>query len=87
MSRPKPNVLLTTNITDYLTADILDADSLYAVVYKDTAFNLRHRYWNAQGELTKYPKVVFPSLAPAQNLSDKLNEYFNCDDFAVKQIL
>lgn len=87
MVRPSAKIIIKTEVTDYLGVDILEATSLYAVLYKDQPFNIRQRYWSAQGEMTKYPKIVYPSLAAANNLAKKLNQQFFTEDFTVKKII
>jgi len=87
MTRPSANLIMKTELTDFMGIDILEATSFYAVVYKDKPFNIRQRYWSAQGEMTKYPKIVYPSLAAANNLAKKLNKYFFTEDFTVKKII
>lgn len=87
MARPKPQVLLTKQADVDLQFDILAAESLYMVVYKQQAFNFKKTYWNIKGPITKYHKVAFPSPAPAENLCKKLNQQFDCDDFTVRKIV
>ena len=42
MSRPKPNVLLEyTNKKNYRCEQILDAEAIWAVFYKENPFNLK----------------------------------------------
>ena len=42
MSRPKPTVLLEyTNPSNYKMEQVLDADAIWAVFYKDKPFNLK----------------------------------------------
>ena len=42
MSRPKPNILLErTNKVNYRVEQILDAEAVWIVVYKNKPFNLR----------------------------------------------
>jgi len=87
MVRPSAKTIIKTEVTDYLGVDILEAPGLYAVLYKEQPFNIRQRFWTAQGEMTKYPKIVYPSLAAANNLAKKLNQQFHCADFTAKKIL
>jgi hypothetical protein len=87
MARPKPQILLSKEISQEAGIDILSASSLYAVLYQDQPFNVKQRYYTLKSQLNKYPKTVFPSSAPAENLAKKLNEIFHTTDFAVTQIL
>ena len=51
MSRPKPNVLLEyTNKKNYRCEQILDAEAIWAVFYKENPFNLK-----SSNALTNYP--------------------------------
>jgi hypothetical protein len=87
MVRPSAKTIIKTEVTDYLGVDILEAQGLYAVLYKEQPINIRQRSWTAAGEMTKYPKIVYPSLAAANNLAKKLNLQFNCADFTAKKII
>jgi len=87
MSRPKPTIILEfTNNKTYKTEQILEADAIWAVFYKGKPFNLK-----SSNSLTSYPgpkykKVSFSNPGHAHNLSKKLNEMFNCEDFAVYRL-
>jgi len=87
MSRPKPTIILEfTNNKTYKTEQILEADAIWAVFYKGKPFNLK-----SSNSLTSYPgpnykKVSFSNPGHAHNLSKKLNEMFNCKDFAVYRL-
>jgi hypothetical protein len=87
MPRPKPQILLSKDLTQETGIEILAASSLYAVLYQDQPFNIKQRYYSMKSQLNKYPKTVFPNRAPAENLAEKLNEIFHTTDFAVTQIL
>jgi hypothetical protein len=87
MSRPKPNVLL--EITDkktYKTEQVLEADAIWAVFYKDQPVNLKTSSIVAQQVGPKYKKVSFSNSGHALNLAEKLNKLFNCQDFAVYKL-
>jgi hypothetical protein len=84
MSRPKPRILLeyldpSTNQLD----QILEADAIWAVVYKDEPFNLKS---SSKQIGNKYKKVSFSNPGHAHNLAKKLNTTFKCDDFAVVKL-
>lgn len=81
MSRPKPRVLLEHLDPNTLQLDqILEADAIWAVVYKDEPFNLKTSI-NQSG--SKYKKSSFSNPGHAHNLATKLNSMFKCSDFAV----
>lgn len=86
MARPKPEILNTTVVSDFLSVDILAAEHLYTVLYNNSAINIRQKYWTAQGEIVKYLKPTYANLAGAQNLATKLNKDFFTDKFTVKKI-
>jgi hypothetical protein len=87
MSRPKPKVLLEhTNKKNYKTEQILEAEAIWAVFYKNQPFNLK-----SYNSLTSYPgpkykKVSFSNPGHAINLAKKLNQMFNCNDFHVVEL-
>ena len=84
MSRPKPVVLLeVTNKKTYKTEQVLDADAIWAVFYKDKPINLKTGSIVAQNLGPKYKKVSFSNSGHAFNLAEKLNKMFNTQDFAV----
>ena len=84
MSRPKPTVLLEyINKKTYRSEQILDAEAIWAVFYKDNPFNLK-----SSNSLTNYPgpkykKTSFSNPGHAHNLAKKLNNMFNTEDFTV----
>ena len=84
MSRPKPNILLEiTNKKTYKTEQVLEADAIWAVFYKDKPINLKTSSIVAQQLGPKYKKVSFSNSGHAFNLSEKLNKLFNTNDFSV----
>ena len=87
MARPPATTILSTQIDDFHGIEILNAESLYTVLYQDQPINVKNKYWNAQGEFKKYNKTTYTSKSPAENLAKKLNELFFTDEFTVKKIL
>jgi len=87
MARPKPEIIASSNVSDWLSVDVLKADHLYTVLYQGQAINIRQRYWSAQGETIKYLKTTYASLANAENLAKKLNKDFLTEDFTVKEVI
>jgi hypothetical protein len=87
MARPKPTVLLEfTNSSTYKCEQVLDAEAIWAVFYKDAPFNLK-----SSNSLTSYPgpkykKTSFSNPGHALNLAKKLNKMFKCEDFAVYKL-
>jgi len=87
MSRPKPSILL--EITDkktYKTEQVLEAEAIWAVFYKDKPVNLKTSSLVAQQVGPKYKKVSFSNSGHAINLAEKLNKVFNCKDFSVYKL-
>jgi hypothetical protein len=87
MSRPKPTVLLElTNKKTYKTEQVLEAEAIWAVFYKDKPVNLKTTSLVAQQVGPKYKKVSFSNSGHAINLAEKLNKMFNCQDFSVYKL-
>lgn len=87
MSRPKPKVLLEyTNKKTYKTEQILEAEAIWAVFYKNQPFNLKNFNSLTQYPGPKYKKVSFSNPGHAINLAKKLNQMFNCVDFQVVEL-
>jgi len=87
MARPSAVILLTTEIDDYTAVEILQAESLYTVLYDDQPINVKNKYWSSRGEFDKYQRTTYPSQKPADNLCKKLNKLFFTDKFTTKKIL
>lgn len=88
MSRPKPTILLEiTNKKTYKTEQVLDAEAIWAVFYKDKPINLKTGSIIAQKIGPKYKKVSFSNAGHAFNLSEKLNKQFNTQEFSVYKLV
>ena len=84
MSRPRPTVLLETiDKKSYKSDQILKADAIWAVFYKGEPFNLKSSNALTNYPGPKYKKVSFSNPGHAHNLAKKLNDVFQCKDFAV----
>ena len=87
MSRPKPNVLLEyTNKKNYRCEQILDAEAIWAVFYKENPFNLKSSNALTNYPGPKYKKTSFSNPGHALNLSKKLNVLFDSDEFTVVKL-
>jgi len=87
MSRPKPKVLLEyVNKKNYKTEQVLDAEAIWAVFYNGKPFNLKSANMLTSYPGPKYKKVSFSNPGHALNLAKKLNDMFNCNDFAVYKL-
>jgi hypothetical protein len=87
MSRPKPKVLLE-NISKrtYKAEQILEAEAIWAVFYKNEPFNLKSFNSLTSYPGPKYKKVSFSNPGHAINLAKKLNQTFGVDDFQVVKL-
>jgi len=84
MSRPKPSVLLEyVNKKTYKAEQILEAEAIWAVFYKNAPFNLKSFNSLTSYPGPKYKKVSFSNPGHAHNLAKKLNQTFGVDDFQV----
>lgn len=87
MSRPKPKVLLeVTNKKNYKSEQVLEADAIWAVFYKDKPINLKTNSLLADQIGPKYKKVSFSNSGHAFNLAEKLNKLFGTSDFSVYKL-
>ena len=84
MSRPKPKILLESiNKKTYKAEQVLEADAIWAVFYKNEPFNLKSFNSLTSYPGPKYKKVSFSNPGHAHNLAKKLNQTFGVDDFQV----
>ena len=87
MSRPKPIVLLEyTNSATYKCEQVLDAEAIWAVFYKDKPFNLKSSNMLTNYPSPKYKKTSFSNPGHAHNLAKKLNDMFKSKDFTVVKL-
>lgn len=87
MSRPKPNVLLEyIDKKTYKADQVLEAEAIWAVFYKQKPFNLKSLNSLTNYPGPKYKKTSFSNPGHAFNLSQKLNELFHCTDFEVVKL-
>ena len=88
MSRPKPTVVLENiNRKTYKSEQVLEADAIWAVFYKDKPFNLKSSNTLTNYPGPKYKKVSFSNPGHAHNLAKKLNDMFNTTEFEVVELV
>ena len=84
MARPKPKILLEhINKKTYKAEQVLEAEAIWAVFYKNEPFNLKSFNSLTSYPGPKYKKVSFSNPGHARNLAKKLNQTFGVDDFQV----
>ena len=87
MSRPKPKVILENiNNKTYKSEQILEAEAIWAVFYKDKAFNLKSANALTNYPGPKYKKTSFSNPGHAHNLATKMNSLFKTDQFTVVKL-
>jgi hypothetical protein len=87
MSRPKPKVLLEhTNKKTYKSEQVLEAEAIWAVFYKNEPFNLKSFNSLVAYPGPKYKKVSFSNPGHAHNLAKKLNLQFGTTEFQVVKL-
>jgi hypothetical protein len=87
MSRPKPRILLeSVNKKTYKAEQILEAEAIWAVFYKNEPFNLKSFNSLTSYPGPKYKKTSFSNPGHAHNLAKKLNLTFGTEDFQVVKL-
>ena len=83
MARPKPEVLLTQEVGDGTTWEILKADAYYAITYKNEPVGIRITRGSMTNNGHIYKKLSYTNLGNAQAQVVRLNHRFNTEDFSV----
>lgn len=87
MSRPKPTVILEyVNKKNYKMDQVLEAEAIWAVFYKEKPFNLKSSSVVSNYPGPKYKKTAFSNPGHAHNLAKKLNTQFKTEDFQVVKL-
>jgi hypothetical protein len=88
MSRPKPRILTEAIGSDSTRIDqVLETEALWAVFYQGKPFNLKScTFYTDETQDSKYKKIAFSNPGHALGLAKKLNEQFQCNDFAVYKL-
>jgi len=88
MARPKPTIIMEyPNKVNLKTEQILEADAVYAVFYRDKPINVRtiSSYVTKLGP--KYKKSIFPNSGFALHLAERLNDQFNTTEYTVHKLI
>ena len=80
-------MLEITNKKTYKTEQVLEAEAIWAVFYKDCPINLKTGSIVAQQLGPKYKKISFSNSGHAYNLAEKLNKMFDTTDFSVYKLV
>ena len=92
MARHSPIVFIKDdNVTKGFTESIVSCEGVFFVTFQGKAFNKRlvRQKLTVNGMedcSSKYPRTTFVNSGHAFLLANKLNEYYECDDFAVHQV-
>ena len=82
MARPKPSILLeSVNSKTYKAEQILEAEAIYAVFYKNKPVNLRIVNHLVSYPGPKYKKVSFSNKGHCFNLAERLNKVFKTKNY------
>lgn len=88
MGRPAPSVVLeNVDPKTYRAEQVLDAETVYAVYYKDRPINLRTLNKLTSSPGPKYKKTSFQNPGSALSLSRRLNNLFNTTEFVVRELV
>lgn len=83
MARPKPEILLTQEVGDGSTWEILKAEAYYAITYKDEPIGIRITRASMNGNGHIYRKMTYTNLGNARAQVVRLNHRFNTTDFSI----
>jgi hypothetical protein len=87
MARPQPTIMLEKiDNTTHKIDQVLHADAIWAVFYKNGAINLRNIPGMMSYAAPLYKKTSFSNPGHARNLASKLNNQFTCNDFTVVKL-
>ena len=86
MARPQPDILLTKELNDGSTWDIMSAESYYVITYKDQPCGVRKHINTMTTQGFKYQKLSYSNLGNALAQVRRLNHKFQCEDFDVMQV-
>lgn len=83
MARPSAKVRHSIEVGDGTLWEILQADTYYAITYKDEPVSIRITRGSLTGNEHTYKKMTYTNLGSAEAQCRKLNYRFKCEDFKV----
>jgi len=86
MARPKPVVKHSIEVGDGTLWEILQAETYFAITYKDEPISIRITRGSLTGNNHIYKKMTYTNLGSAEAQCKKLNYRFKCNDFKVMMI-
>ena len=86
MSRPQPTIIMSAELDDGSTWDILQATTTYIITYKGQACGIRQHNDLSTNPGFRYQKLSYNNLGNARAQARRLNQKFNCVDFDVKTV-
>ena len=87
MARPKPTVLQEYTDNSFRCEQVLEAEAIYAVFYKNTPINLKCFNSLVDMPSAKYKKTSFSNAGHAFNLAERLNIKFKTTEFTVEKLV
>jgi hypothetical protein len=87
MARPKPTVLQEYTDDSFRSEQVLAAEAIYAVFYKNTPINLKCFNSLVDMPSAKYKKTSFSNAGHAFNLAERLNIKFKTTEFTVEKLV
>lgn len=86
MARPEPLVIQSVESKD-LTWEITQAEKLYIITYQGKPIGVRTLKFGLGKISKKYKKMSYQHLGNAKLTARRFNETFNCQDFAVLDVI
>jgi len=86
MARPSAEILLTQEIGDGTTWEILKAEAYFAITYKNEPVSIRISKGSMSGNIHLYRKMTYTNLGNAQAQVKRLNHRFKTTEFSVMVI-
>lgn len=83
MARPGPEILLTQEVGDGTTWEILKADAYYAITFDNKPIGIRITKGSLSNNEHLYKKLTYTNLGNAQAQVVRLNHRFKTTGFSV----